>query len=130
MDVSNVKLDVSFNQLPDVGNNTPAYEKYRWNILQNAKKNGATAQTTSLYYEFYLGHAPTQDISISSSGLSVSTTAPTLPGANYFGLKNPSITTTGHQPKVNVSYTLNNLNPFWAPLSDPFTVFKFYIDPR
>ena len=64
VDVSNVKLDVSFNQLPDVGNNTPAYEKYRWNILQNAKKNGATAQTTSLYYEFYLGHAPTQDISI------------------------------------------------------------------
>ena len=64
VDVSNVKLDVSFNQLPDVGNNTPAYEKYRWKILQNAKKNGATAQTTSLYYEFYLGHAPTQDISI------------------------------------------------------------------
>jgi hypothetical protein len=130
VDVSNVKLDVSFNQLPDVGNNTPAYEKYRWNILQNAKKNGASVQITSLYYEFYLGHAPTQDISISSSGLSVSTTVPTLPGANYFGLKNPSIITTGNQPKVNVSYTLNNLNPFWAPLSDPFTAFKFYIDPN
>ena len=130
VDVSNVKLDVSFNQLPDVGNNTPAYKNYRWKILQNAKKNGATAQTTSLYYDFYLGHAPTQDISISSSGLSVSTTVPTLPGANYFGLKNPSITTPTHQPKVNVSYTLHNLNPFWAPQSDPFTAFKFYIDPN
>jgi hypothetical protein len=127
VDVSNVKLDVSFNQFSDVGNNTPAYEKYRWNILQNAKKNGASAQTTSLYYEFYLGHKPTQSISI--SGLSVSTTVPTLPGANYFGLKNPSITNPNDQPKVNVSYTLNNLNPFWAPQSDPFTVFKFHIDP-
>ena len=128
VDVSNVKLDVTLTQFSDVGNNTPAYEKYRWNILQNAKKNGASAQTTSLYYEFYLGHAPTQSISI--SGLSVSTTPPTLnPTANYFGLKNPSITTTSNQPQVQVQYTLNNLNPFWAPLSDPFTVFKFYIDP-
>jgi hypothetical protein len=128
VDVSNVKLDVTSTQFLDVGYNTPAYEKYRWNILQNAKKNGATAQTTSLYYDFYLGHAPTQDISTNVIP-SVSTTAPTLPGANYFGLKNPSITTPTHQPKVNVSYTLHNLNPLWAPQSDPFTVFKFHIDP-
>jgi hypothetical protein len=127
VDVSNVKLDVSFNQLPDVGNNTPAYKKYRWNILQNSIDASGVIRKTSLYYEFYLGHAPTQSISI--SGLSVSTTAPTLTAVNYFGLKNPSLTTTSNPPQVKVQYTLNNLNPFWAPLSDPFTVFKFYIDP-
>ena len=126
VDVSNVKLDVTLTQFPDVGNNTPAYEKYRWNILQNSIDASEVIRKTSLYYEFYLGHAPTQSISI--SGLSVSTTPPTLSAVNYFGLKNPSITTS-NKPQVQVQYTLNNLNPFWAPLSDPFTVFKFYIDP-
>jgi len=127
VDVSNVKIDITLGQFSDIGNNIPAYNPYRWNILQNSIDASGVIRTTSLYYEFYLGHAPTQPISI--SGLSVSTTAPTLPGANYFGLKNPSITTTSNPPKVNVSYTLNNINPFWAPQSDPFTVFKFYIDP-
>lgn len=128
VDVSNIKLDVTLNQFEDVSNNS--YNNYRWRVVQNLKRNdGLSDESSFLYYDFRIGLLPSQNIAISP--LTVAITNPTLPSANYFGLKRPELT-LGNRPTVNISYTLNNINPDWAPPSSQNTLatFNFYIDPN
>ena len=129
VDVSNIKLDVSLNQFEDVSNNS--YNNYRWRVVQNLKRDGLSDEISFLYYDFRIGLLRTQDINISP--LNITTTNPTLPSsANYFGLTRPELTSSsGNRPTVNISYTLNNINPDWAPPSSQNTLatFNFYIDP-
>jgi len=125
VDVSNIKLDVSLNSFPDVSNNS--YQNYRWRVVQNLKKKGSVSDISGfVYYDFYIGELPSQDISLNN--LTITTGLPTtLPTANYFGLKRPENT----RPSVTIDCSLVNLNPDWAPPSSQNTliVFNFYIDP-
>ena len=127
VDVSNIKLDVSLNSFPDVSNNV--YQNYRWKVVQNLKKDGLADASGFIFYDFYIGKLPLQDISLNN--LTITTGNPTLPTANYFGLKRPEITSGVARPSVNIDFSLNNLNPDWAPPSHPttLTTFNFYIDP-
>jgi len=65
------------------------------------------------------------------NNLTITTGNPSLPTANYFGLKRPEITSGASRPSVIIDFLLVNLNPDWAPPSNPttLTTFNFYIDP-
>ena len=127
VDVSNIKLDVSLNSFIDVSNNN--YTNYRWRVVQNLKKDMSPDEVSFIFYDFYIGKLPLQDISLNN--LTITTGNPTLPTANYFGLKRPEIISGTTRPSVIIDFLLVNLNPDWAPPSsqNTLTTFNFYIDP-
>jgi len=125
VDVSNIKLDVSLNSFIDVSNNS--YQNYRWRVVQNLKKDGLPDEVGFIYYDFNIGKLPLQDILLNN--LTITTGNPTLPTANYFGLRRPEITSAGIRPSVTIDCSLVNLNPDWAPIPNTLIEFNFYIDP-
>jgi len=125
VDVSNIKLDVSLNSFIDVSNNS--YQNYRWRVVQNLKKDGLPDESGFIFYDFYIGKLPLQDISLNN--LTITTGNPTLPTANYFGLQRPEIPSGASRPSVIIDFLLVNLNPDWAPIPNTLTTFNFYIDP-
>ena len=99
VDVSNIKLDVSLNSFIDVSNNN--YTNYRWRVLQNLKKDGLDDEVSFIFYDFYIGKLPLQDILLNN--LTITTGNPSLPpAANYFGLQRPEIKSGSSRPSVTI----------------------------
>jgi hypothetical protein len=122
-DLSQVKLtDISLGVLRDICNNN--YQPYKWNLTQYLyKSDGTTDSTNSLTpFEFNLAKKPEQNTSLSN--ISISVINPTLTGtAKFYGLALP--TNSSDDLKFPVSFTINNLDPTWAP-SDATSIASLY----
>ena len=112
-DLSQVKLtDISLGVLPDICNNL--YQPYKWELEQKVKKSDGNIDVSSLTpFEFNLAKKPEQNTSLSN--ISISVINPTLTGtAKFYGLALP--TNSSDDLKFPVSFTINNLDPIWAPI--------------
>ena len=121
-DLSQVKLtDISLGVLPDICNNL--YQPYKWELEQNVKKSDGNIDVSSLTpFEFNLAKKPEQNTSLSN--ISISVINPTLTGtAKFYGLALP--TNSSDDLKFPVSFTINNLDPTWAP-SDATSIASLY----
>lgn len=121
-DLSQVKLtDISLGVLPDICNNN--YQPYKWELEQKVKKSDGIIDVSSLTpFEFNLAKKPEQNTSLSN--ISISVINPTLTGtAKFYGLALP--TNSSDDLKFPVSFTINNLDPTWAP-SDATSIASLY----
>jgi len=121
-DLSNVKLrDISLGILPDICNNS--YQPYEWDLTQYLYKSNGLTETESLTpFSFNLAKKPEQNTDLSN--ISISVINPTLTGtAKFYGLALP--TNSSDDLKFPVSFTINNLDPTWAP-SDATSVASLY----
>ena len=121
-DLSQVKLtDISLGVLPDICNNL--YQPYKWELEQKVKKSDGIIDVSSLTpFEFNLAKKPEQNTSLSN--ISISVINPTLTGtAKFYGLALP--TNSSDDLKFPVSFTINNLDPTWAP-SDATSTASLY----
>jgi len=121
-DLSQVKLtDISLGVLRDICNNN--YQPYEWELEQKVKKSDGGIVTESLTpFPFNLAKKPEQNTGLSN--ISISVINPTLTGtAKFYGLALP--TNSSDDLKFPVSFTINNLDPTWAP-SDATSTASLY----
>ena len=108
-DVSNISAtDISLQSLPDICNNN--YDPYSLKLQQKIKNISNTVQATySQTWDFEIGKIPQLDVTTSNEKITINN--PNVSGStNYFyGLKLPNEFT------INVDFSINNLNPDWAP---------------